>query len=176
MGLLYEKSSGEEQHSQRVSQLCFNLAGQFGFEPKARVRLGKIGLLHDIGKLAIPLEILNKPGSLSEEEWQEIKKHPQNGYRFLSAVRTMSGIAEAVAAHHERWDGTGYPLGLKGEKIPLEARIVSVVDAYDAMVSTRPYRAALTHEEACNELIRGSNGQFDPVVVETFLTMLQAEN
>lgn len=172
MDILYQKSSREQRHSQRVSQLCFDLAGCLGFSRREKVELGKIGLLHDIGKLAISSDILNKPAALSDDEWQEMEQHPDNGYRFLSAVPGMLGVAEAIFAHHERWDGTGYPRGLRGRQIPVEARIVSVVDAYDAMISPRPYRQAFSPRDAMLELDRCAKFQFDPDIVVAFLDLI----
>ena len=172
MGVLYEKSSREEQHSRRVSGYCFALGTQLGLSLEHRIQLGKIGLLHDIGKISIPNTILDKPGRLLPTEWQEIHQHPVNGYRFLSAVVGMDGVAETVLAHHERYDGEGYPNGLRGQHIPLNARIVAVADAYDAMVSARPYRDGLTHEEAMEELRRGTKKQFDPEIVQAFCDLM----
>lgn len=176
MDILYEKSSREQQHSQRVSQLCYELADKLGFDYENQIELGKIGLLHDIGKLAISSDILNKPTALTEDEWKEMEQHPDNGYRFLSAVPGMSVVAEAIVAHHERWDGSGYPRGLRGKQIPIEARIVSVVDAYDAMISMRPYRQSLTPKEAMAELDRCAKCQFDPLIVAAFIDMLSREH
>lgn len=172
MNVLYEKSSREEGHSRRVSQLCIAIGTELGFSKEQNVELGKIGLLHDIGKISIPSDILNKTTPLLPWEWQEIHQHPVNGHRFLSAVVGMGDLAEVTLAHHERMDGSGYPNGLRGQQIPLMARIVAVADAYDAMVSIRPYRHAFTHSEAIKELKRGSGSQFSPQVVQAFLDLL----
>ena len=163
----------EEQHSRRVSDYCFAIGTQLGLSLEHRIQLGKIGLLHDIGKISIPNTILDKPGSLLPMEWEEIHQHPVNGHRFLSAVVGMEEVAETVLAHHERYDGDGYPNGLRGQQIPLNARIVAVADAYDAMVSARPYRNCLSHEEAIAELKRGRRTQFDPVIVEAFIELME---
>ncbi len=174
MSILYEKSSREEQHSRRVSDYCYALGRQLGLSVDDSVRLAKIGLLHDIGKISIPNAILDKPGRLLPLEWEEIQEHPVNGHRFLSAVVGMEEVAETVLCHHERLDGEGYPHGIRGQQIPLNARIVAVADAYDAMVSARPYRHRLTPEQALEELRRGAGTQFDPDIVQAFLELLEA--
>lgn len=173
MGVLYEKSTREEEHSQRVSYICFAIGEKLGFSYEQKIELAKIGLLHDIGKIAVLTEILSKPESLSSDEWQEIHQHPEMGYQFLSLVVGMNNVAETVWAHHERWDGSGYPRGLRGREIPLEARIVAVADAYDAMISTRPYRKALSSEKAQEELRSGAKKQFDPEIVNAFLQLIE---
>lgn len=173
MDVLYEKSSREEQHSRRVSQLCFALGEILGLSLDQRIELAKVGLLHDLGKIAIPSDILNKPEPLLPEEWQEIQQHPVNGHRFLSTVYGMGEAAETVLAHHERFDGGGYPYGLRGQQIPLSARIVAVADAYDAMISARPYRLAFTHDDAMQELARCSKSQFDPQIVDAFFELMK---
>lgn len=168
MKVLYEKSFREEQHSRRVSWYCMALGIQLGLDINDNIRLGKIGLLHDVGKISIPNAILDKSGPLVATEWEEIHQHPKNGHRFLSVVVGMGEVAETVLAHHEHFDGNGYPNGLRGQQIPLDARIVAVADAYDAMVSERPYRNPLSREEAVEELERGKGTQFDPEVVHAF--------
>lgn len=176
MGVLYEKSSREEQHSRRVSGYCFAIGTQLGLSDDERVQLGKIGLLHDIGKISIENAILDKPEKLLPTEWEEIYQHPVNGHRFLSAVVGMHEVAETVLCHHERFDGDGYPNGLRGQQIPLNARIVAVADAYDAMVSARPYRNRFTHEEAMAELRRGAGSQFDPDIVRAFVELMDGND
>jgi HD-GYP domain-containing protein (c-di-GMP phosphodiesterase class II) len=131
--------------------------------------LKTVGLLHDIGKIAIDEKLLNKPGKLSFEEWNEIKRHPEIGYRILSSVNDMAELADIVLAHHERWDGKGYPKGLKGEEIPLLSRIIMVADSYDAMTSERAYRMPLDEETVLNELRTNAGKQFDPQVVSIFI-------
>jgi HD-GYP domain-containing protein (c-di-GMP phosphodiesterase class II) len=130
--------------------------------------LKTVGLLHDIGKIAIDEKILNKPDKLTNDEWNDIKRHPEIGYRILSSVNDMAELAEFVLAHHERWDGKGYPKGLKGEEIPLQARIITVADTYDAMTSERAYRGAMDEEFAIAEIRRNAGTQFDPEVVRAF--------
>jgi HD-GYP domain-containing protein (c-di-GMP phosphodiesterase class II) len=127
------------------------------------------GWLHDIGKVAISESILNKTGKLDNEEWTEIKRHPEIGYRILSTVNEMAELADIVLVHHERWDGKGYPQGLKGEEIPLNGRIIAVADAFDAMTRQRTYREVLSDEDAIEEIRKNAGTQFDPDIVEVFI-------
>ena len=166
---LHEKNKREEQHSHRVSKLCKSMGKALGLSEDEIKELKTVGLLHDIGKIAIDENILNKPGKLTDDEWEEIKRHPEIGYRILSTVNDMSEMAEYVLAHHERWDGKGYPKGLKGEEIPLQSRIITIADAYDAMTSERSYRSALPEEVAIEELKKNAGIQFDPELVKVFI-------
>ena len=126
------------------------------------------GLLHDIGKIAVREDVLNKPGKLTDEEYDEIKKHCESGYHILKTVDEYSSLADYVLAHHEKVDGSGYPRGLSGEEIPVAARIIAVADAYEAMVSERPYRNSISHELAIEEIIKWSGHQFDFEIVKIF--------
>ncbi len=175
MTALYEKDPREEQHCQRVSKYSQLLGRTMGLNERKVRELGVTGLFHDIGKVSIPEQILNKPGRLTEEEWKEIRRHPEVGYRVLSNVKDMAEIADYVLAHHERWDGQGYPRGLQGLEIPLQARIIAVADAYDAMISYRPYKKSLSEEEALEELVRCAGTQFDPEVVEAFVQVIKGK-
>lgn len=166
---LHEKNKREEQHSYRVSALCQNMGEALGLLEGEVQELKTVGLLHDIGKIAIDEEILNKPGKLTNAEWEEIKRHPEIGYRILSTVNGMAEMAEYVLAHHERWDGLGYPKGLKGEELSLQPRIIAIADAYDAMTSSRSYRGALSDEVAIAELQKNAGTQFDPDLVKIFI-------
>ncbi|HID0779246.1 TPA: HD domain-containing phosphohydrolase [Clostridium botulinum] len=166
---LHEKNKREEEHSHRVSMLCQDMGHALGLTESETEELKTIGLLHDIGKIAIEENILNKREELTEDEWQEIKRHPEIGYRILNTVNDMLEIAEYVLYHHERGDGKGYPKGLKGEEIPLQSRIITIVDAYDAMTSQRSYRNALQEEIAIEELKINSGTQFDPELVRIFI-------
>ncbi|EPY2283376.1 HD domain-containing phosphohydrolase [Clostridium sporogenes] len=166
---LHEKNKREEEHSHRVSMLCQDMGNALGVTERETEELKTIGLLHDIGKIAIEENILNKREELTEDEWQEIKRHPEIGYRILNTVNDMLEIAEYVLYHHERWDGKGYPKGLKGEEIPLQSRIITIVDAYDAMTSQRSYRNALQEKIAIEELKINSGTQFDPELVRIFI-------
>jgi HD-GYP domain-containing protein (c-di-GMP phosphodiesterase class II) len=127
--------------------------------------------LHDVGKLAIPEEILTKPGSLTGDEWEFVKRHPLIGERILAAAPDFGAAAKLVRSSHERWDGTGYPDRLTGPQIPLGARIISVCDAFDAMTTTRPYAEQLEAEDAVSELVRCAGTQFDPQVVAAFASV-----
>lgn len=166
---LNEKNKREEQHSQRVSSFCESMGKAIGLTEIEVSELKSVGLLHDIGKIAIDENILNKPGKLDPGEWDEIERHPEIGYRILSTVNDMSEMAEFVLAHHERWDGKGYPKGLKEKEIPLQSRIIAIADAYDAMISERSYRGALSEETAISELEKNAGSQFDPVLVRVFV-------
>ncbi|NOW05869.1 diguanylate cyclase (GGDEF)-like protein/putative nucleotidyltransferase with HDIG domain/PAS domain S-box-containing protein [Clostridium beijerinckii] len=166
---LNEKNKREEQHSVRVAELCELMGKNIGLPKRKIQELKNAGLLHDIGKIAIEENILNKPGRLTEDEYNEIKRHPEIGYRILSTVNEMSEIAKYVLSHHEMWNGEGYPKGIKDIDIPFESRIISIVDAYDAMTSERPYRKALSEEFAIEELKRNSGIQFDPELVNLFI-------
>lgn len=128
-----------------------------------------MGLLHDIGKIAIDETILNKKERLTSEEWEAIKRHPETGWRILSSAGEFGELATYVLTHHERIDGEGYPLGLKGDSIPLQARMIAIADAYDAMTSERPYRAKLSIEEAAKELKTHASTQFDHELAQIFV-------
>ena len=160
-------------HSERVASLVEKIATQLG-RPAEEVELTRLaGSLHDLGKLAIPEEILRKPGALTDAERLVLERHPQIGYRMLESLG-VEPIADWVLHHHERWDGTGYPDGLDGENIPFGARIIFVADAFDAMTSNRLYRSPLTNDEALREVERCAGSQFDPEVVHAFLASIGA--
>lgn len=166
---LNEKNKREEQHSVRVSELCEKIGASLGLPERKIHELKTAGLLHDIGKIAIEENILNKVGKLTIDEYKEIKRHSEIGYRILSTVNELSEIAEYVLLHHEMWDGNGYPKGLKGEEIPIESRIIAIADAYDAMTSERSYRKALSSKFARDELQRNAGTQFDSELVNVFI-------
>lgn len=166
---LHEKNKREEQHSYRVSLLCKSMGKALGLLENQIQELKNVGLLHDIGKIAIDENVLNKPGKLTNDEWEEIKRHPEIGYRILSTVNDMAEMSEYVLAHHERWDGRGYPKGLKSEGIPFQSRIINIADAYDAMTSERSYRSTLSEEAAIEELQKNAGTQFDPELVKVFI-------
>jgi len=156
-------------HSRRVSLLCRMLAEALGLSATQVRRAELAGLVHDVGKVALPSRILRKPGPLTRQEYAQVRRHPQIGCRLLRGWLGMKSVLGAVRHHHERWDGLGYPKGLRGARIPRLARIVAIADAYDAMVSDRPYRVALSHEQAFAELRRGRGTHFDPEMVPVFL-------
>jgi len=166
---LYEKNKREEQHSHRVSELCKSMGEALGLTEKDIQELKTVGLLHDIGKIAIDENILNKPGKLTDDEWEKIKRHPEIGFRILNTVNDMSDMANYVLNHHERWDGKGYPKGLKGDEIPFISRIITIVDSYDAMTSERSYGHALSDEIAIGELKKNAGSQFDTELVNVFI-------
>ena len=166
---LYSKSPWEKEHSENVSVLSGAIGLEMGLAQPDIDDLKAAGIIHDIGKIAVSNKILEKDGPLDEDEWKEIRKHPETGYSILSTVNEYSPFAKIVLYHHERWDGKGYPNGLKGYDIPLQSRILGVADAYDAMVSERAYRKAMSREDALAELRRCAGTQFDPEVVEVLL-------
>ena len=171
---LYERVPRERYHSERVSYLC-GLIGRALNLPSSEVgELIDAGRLHDIGKITIDSLILDKPGSLEPEEWEDVWLHPEVSYKILSSVNAYAPLAETVLAHHERFDGTGYPKGLRGEEIPLKARILAVADALDAMTCGRPYRKPLSLDAACRELQRCAGKQFDPRIVRIVMDLLDA--
>ena len=131
-----------------------------------------LSTLHDIGKIGINDNILNKPGKLTEDEWVDMKKHPEIGYRIAMTTPELVPIADYILSHHEHWDGSGYPQGSKREEIPLLSRIIAVADAYDAMTSDRPYRRAMTKNAAIEEIKKNAGTQFDPYIAELFLNIL----
>jgi len=159
-------------HSARLAEWVVATARELGCSEEEIEAVRWAALLHDLGKIGVSDEILLKPGPLTEEEWAVMKHHPEMGARIVAPVKKLSAAAPIIRAHHERWDGTGYPDGLKGEAIPLGARILAVVDAYGAMIDERPYRKARSREEAIAELKRCAGTQFDPRVVEAFLRVL----
>ena len=166
---LNQKNKREEQNNNRVSRLCQSIGTAMGLSKDEIKQLEILGLLHDIGEIAIDENILNKPGKLTDEEWEEVKRHSEIGYRILSTLNDMSETAKYVLAHHEKWNGTGYPKGLKGEEIPLQSRIITIADSYEAMISERSYRNALSEEAAIEELKINSGIQFDPELVRVFI-------
>lgn len=160
-------------HLIRVNYLSTKLAEALDLPRAERRHLYWGSLLHDIGKLALADGILHKAGALQYEEYDRIKAHPLVGYEFIKDLHGFHHAADVVLYHHERYDGTGYPHGLKGKKIPLSARICSVADAFDAMISDRVYREAQQQPRAIREIIRGSGNQFDPRIVNVFCRMLK---
>lgn len=163
------KSFETEAHAARLRQHCLRIGRSFGLPDKALDELALLAVLHDIGKVGVRESVLQKPGPLTEAEWAEIRRHPEIGYRIAQNTPELAAVSEYILAHHERWDGKGYPRGLAGAEIPLLARILSVVDAFDAMVSERVYRPALPRQQALDEIRSNAGQQFDPEVVTAFL-------
>jgi HD domain-containing protein/MASE9 protein len=173
LGSLAAKERSTHGHSDVTMQHALAVAKSLGLGPDeiAAVNLGT--LFHDIGKIGIPEHILLKPSALTEEEWAEMKTHPVIGANLIGEVPNLERIRPIVLAHHEHYDGSGYPNGLKGDEIPLAAQIISVADTYEAMTSTRPYRPALAHAEAVAELRRVAGSQLNPIVVEAFIRQIE---
>jgi putative nucleotidyltransferase with HDIG domain len=160
-------------HSERVASYAEAIGEAMGLDPKKISILRYAGILHDIGKIEIPGSILNKTNPLTEEEFRLIRQHPVYGENILEPLEDMGDLREIVRHHHERYDGKGYPDGLSGRSISIEARILCVVDSFDAMLSDRPYAKRKTLEEACNELNRCAGSQFDPQIVEIFINEIR---
>jgi putative nucleotidyltransferase with HDIG domain len=168
-----EMRDGEtEGHSRRVVALTMNLARKLGVAGEKLTHMRRGALLHDIGKMAIPDGILLKSGKLSKEEWQIMKTHPKLAYEMLSEINYLKPALKIPYSHHERWDGSGYPQGLAGEEIPLEARIFAVVDVWDALQSDRPYRNAWSEKKTIQYLKDQAGKEFDPNIVAEFLDLI----
>jgi HD-GYP domain-containing protein (c-di-GMP phosphodiesterase class II) len=162
-----------EGHSIRVTEMTLRLGRLLGVRDVEEVHLRRGSLLHDMGKIGIPDAILLKPGPLTAEEWEVMRTHPVRAYEMLAPIPYLSKALEIPHCHHEKWDGSGYPRGLKGEEIPLSARIFAVVDVYDALTSDRPYRPAWTKEKALDHIREQTGKHFDPQVVEAFLSNIK---
>ncbi len=158
-----------EGHSHRVAEMTVELAERFGLGEDELVQIRRGALLHDMGKLGIPDHILHKPGSLTDEEWETMKKHPQFAFDMLYRIEYLRPAMDIPYCHHEKWDGSGYPRGLKGEEIPVPARLFAIVDVWDALTSDRPYRSAWSEEKALAYIKEQSGRHFDPDIVELFL-------
>lgn len=166
---MFEKSNETEEHAERLAELSKKLGKVMRLTEEKLDELELVSTLHDLGKIGIDKNILTKPGKLSDAEWREIKKHPEIGFRIANSTPELRHIAEYILCHHERWDGTGYPLGLSETDIPLISRIIAVVDTYDAMTQDRAYRKALSVEEATKEILDQAGTQFDPDIVKIFV-------
>ena len=166
--------SGSARHSETVGRYAEMMACELGFSDGRIGRVRLAGMLHDIGKVGVADAVLSKPSKLTSQEWEEIRRHPELGAQILEHP-SLADVRAWVGAHHERPDGRGYPGGLSGDQIPIEARILAVADAYEAMTADRAYSAALGHEQARAELARCAGTQFDPAVVRAFLKVLHRE-
>jgi diguanylate cyclase (GGDEF)-like protein len=171
--VLAERMPDLEEHLTGVAELAAEVGERLGLTDEQRQQLFHAAQLHDVGKIAIPDAIISKPAALDDSEWAFMRQHTVIGQRIIDAAPALEGVGELVRSSHERWDGGGYPDGLKGEQIPLGARIVAVCDAYDAMVSERPYKAPMPVADALAELRRCAGGQFDPAVVEAFALVVR---
>lgn len=173
---LFEKSHETEEHAARLIALSLKLGKSLGLKEEQLSELALLSTLHDIGKISIDDKILTKTGKLTEKEWDEIKKHPAIGYRIAMASPELAHISDYILCHHERWDGNGYPQGISGENIPLLSRILSVIDAYDAMTNDRSYRKGMSVEDAIIEIEKNAGTQFDPDIAELFIKIIKEES
>ena len=162
-------------HSGRVAEYAEMIAKRCGYTDEHLNSLYMMGLVHDVGKIGIPDAVINKPGKLTDEEYEMIKTHSVLGAKILGTIQGMPSLHTGARWHHERYDGTGYPDGLSGEKIPEEARIIAVADAYDAMTSRRSYRDALTQEKVREEILKGRGTQFDPRFADVMLQLMDED-
>jgi putative nucleotidyltransferase with HDIG domain len=163
------------QHTERVTRRTVELARRFGFDGRALDDVRRGATLHDIGKMGVPDHILGKSGPLTDDEWVQMRRHPELAVQMLQGIEYLRPALAIPRCHHEKWDGTGYPAGLVRDQIPLEARLFAVVDVYDAVTSVRPYRQPMTVQEARSTIVAGSGTHFDPAVVDAFLDLLAAE-
>ena len=173
---LLENSCETEEHTRKVEEISMLIADQLDLPDSQKSSLSLLAKLHDIGMIDVPGEVLTKPGSLSEDEWALVKKHPETGYRIARSTRDFAPIAEGILHHHECWDGSGYPEGLSGSEIPLLARIVAIADALEVMISGRPYKEARPLNQIVEELKNCAGKKFDPELVEIVLALLEDED
>jgi len=173
---LEAKDSYTSGHSRRVAEVSVMIARELGMSPEDIERISVAGLIHDIGKIGVKESILNKPGGLTVDEYKHIQRHSEVGTHILTAVIEDNQILEAVAHHHEQYDGSGYPDGLGKEQIPLGARILAVADAFDAMTSARPYREAMSVKTTCAKILSSTGNQFDPNIAEALLRIVKVNN
>jgi len=169
LNTLHLKNPREDAHSKRVSDICESIGKAYNLSDDKLNELKIAGKLHDIGKIAVDEYILNSQNKLSDDEWTQVRRHPETGYRLLCTSSEYYKIAEYVLSHHERWDGKGYPKGLKGEEIPWKSRVIAIADAYDAMTCERSYKNTLTQEEAIREIKKNAGHQFDPDIAKMFV-------
>jgi len=160
-------------HSRSIESLALRVGQEMGLDAARLTAIQRAALLHDIGKIGLPDSILGKPGPLDPNEWGLMRRHPEIGFRILSSLRFLGDALLGIRHHHERYDGSGYPAGLRGEEIPLIARILAVCDAFDAMISDRVYRPAMEVSQACEEILKGRGTQFDPEVADLFVRLVR---
>ncbi len=171
---IHRRSPQEKGHAERVSALCARMAETLGCDDEEVQRLRLGGLLHDIGKISVNVSILEKPGALDEEEWREMRRHAETGSRLVGSAEEMVDVGNAILAHHERWDGKGYPRGIRSDEIPLEARIIAIADSYATMTSPQAYRSPMSREAAAAEILRNAGAQFDPELARLFVERIVA--
>jgi len=176
MTTLAERDFISEGHVHRLQELVAMLGTALNLKHHEMNNLNLLAQVHDIGKVGVPDNILLKPGKLTPDEWEAVKRHCEIGYRIACSSPELSSVAELILHHHEWWNGNGYPQGLKGEEIHICSRILAIADAYDAMVSGRPYRAPRTPEEALEELEKFKGIQFDPYLVDVFVELMSKRN
>jgi diguanylate cyclase (GGDEF)-like protein/PAS domain S-box-containing protein len=173
--ILYKKTEETRDHSERIRDMGIRLAEYMNEDDPYLNDIRLLGIFHDVGTIAIKNSILTKKERLTEEDWNEIRKHPDIGYRIAESIHEISHIADIILTHHERWDGSGYPQGLKGGEIPREARLLAILDAYDVMTHPKDYKTPMTQEEAIEELSRCAGTQFDPELVKIFIGFLEQD-
>jgi len=176
LAALAERDHVTEGHTERLADICRKIGQVINLSSRQLSDLALLAQIHDLGKVGIPDNILFKEGPLTEEEWETMRLHPEKGYRIAITSPDLSGVAELILKHHERWDGNGYPLGLKGTEIPVECRILSIVDAFDAMTNDRPYSKAVNYETAIKEILDCAGTQFDPDLADIFVSLFCEDN
>lgn len=176
LAALSERDHIAEGHAERLKNLCEKVGAKAGLSTRQLTDLALLAQVHDLGKVGISDKVLFKKSAPTEKEWQLIRQHAEKGYRIALSSPDLAGIADLILKHHEKWDGSGYPLGLKGEEIPVECRILAIADAYDAITNDRPYHKAEGTDKAIEELKRCSGTQFDPILVEEFLSIIEADD
>ena len=175
LGTLKEKSEETESHALRMTEMGYEFGNILELSDEDMDKLSLLATMHDIGKVTISEEILKKPGKLTEKEWEKIKEHPETGQRIARTSENLIHISEEILAHHERWDGNGYPEGLKGKDIPYLARVIAIIDTYDVMTHDRSYRKAVSKKEALEEIENCSGTQFDPELARIFVRMFKTQ-
>ncbi len=175
MMALAERDYISQGHVQRLEKMCLAVGEKINLHSAQLANLALLAQVHDLGKVGIPDQILFKPGPLSEDEWKAMKQHSEKGYRIASTSCNLEGVADLILKHHERWDGSGYPLGLQGKEIPIECRILSIAEAYDVMTSHRPYQDAVPEEKALEEIRKQAGAQFDPELARVFIATISGE-
>jgi|GEM_PF-3338172 HD-GYP domain-containing protein (c-di-GMP phosphodiesterase class II) len=173
--MLRERFPAMLPHIHRVSTVCMELGKTMGLAPRELTVVGALGVLHDVGKLGVSDAVISKQSPLTAMDWEDIKRHAAIGYALIRPIGGISELADLILSHHERWDGKGYPQGLKGEEIPLFSRILTLADSVDAMISERFYRKALSPPQVVAEIASCSGSQFDPTVVEAFFDMIRED-